>query len=131
MLVRGADVNLMLRKAMLLRDVRLLELAIKYNVSVNLPMGQKAGVWTGRLTCLNYAVFNWSFDDNGTVMIRRLLEAGADPLVKDENGKSAIHYACDRGPGVFHAVDDRRQGFYEAKLRAITGLFKEYGYPDV
>jgi hypothetical protein len=92
MLAHGADVNIMLCMAIDWGDMDLLELAIKHNASVNTKMTDE---WNGiRLTSLHRAVGAWE-SGNAAIMIRRLLTAGADPWIKDNNDNTAIQCARD------------------------------------
>jgi hypothetical protein len=130
MLACGADVNHLLAGAIHKRDFRLLELAIKHHASLNLPIEGRFGT-ARQLMCLNRAVQDWNSDDDGTAMIRRLLEAGADPSMRDKEGKTAIQHARCNNRSMAGRLEDERPKLDEEKLRAITGLFKEYGYSDV
>jgi hypothetical protein len=87
MLARGADVNLVLRQAISGGDMDLLELAIKHNASPNLLMEEERGS-----TCLHWAVGCWESDQD-SVIVRRLLEAGADPRTKNKSGQTALQYS--------------------------------------
>jgi hypothetical protein len=119
MLARGADVNLVLRRAIDLRDAVLLELAIKYNA--NLLMKEKWG-----FTCLHWAVVGCEYDQDNSI-IRRLLEAGADPWIKDSNGKTALQYL--HGPTRAGQYLTRKlQKIPEEKSIAIKSMFEEFGY---
>jgi hypothetical protein len=130
MLACGADVNHLLAGAIHARKLCLLELAIKHHASLNLPIEGRFGT-ARQLMCLNRAVLNWKSDDDGTAMIRKLLEAGANPSIRDKEGKTAIQYTRCNCCSVAGRSEDEQQKFDEEKLRVITGLFKEYGYSDV
>jgi len=120
MLAHGADVKIVLREAMRSRDDRLLELAIKYNADLDLLIEQE---WGGRtLTSLHQAVDAYMFDANRNT-IGRLLEAGADPLVKDSDGRTALQYLQELCSFPFLVVQKQVE-----KKGEIESMFEEFGY---
>jgi hypothetical protein len=121
----GADVDLMLRRAIYSRDMDLLELAIKHNARLNLPMkGARCG---DSLTSLHRAVVGWESDQDSAI-IRRLLKAGADPLIEDSNSRTASQYVYDPSmAGHSISLGLRREGVEEISP-AIKGMFEEFGY---
>jgi hypothetical protein len=123
MLVRGADVNIILPVAIDSGDINLLQIAIGNGASVNMYMYDEKA--RDKLTSLHRVLAAWD-SDNAIPMIRRLLGAGADPSIKDSNGKTAIQYAyCD--PDIMtQMVDDRRQKLYEEKMLAMRDLLLPY-----
>jgi hypothetical protein len=125
MLAHGADTNAMLSIAIQTRDTRLLEKAIEYSASLNLPIKEERS--EDSLTSLHRAVRAWH-SDQGSPIIRRLLEMGADPLVEDSNGRTALQYAHDAS-----MLDRIGRGWRtnaKKKSRVITGIFEEFGYSD-
>jgi hypothetical protein len=125
MLTHGADVNIMLCMAIDWGDMDLLELAIKHNASVNTKMTDE---WNGiRLTSLHRAVGAWE-SGNAAIMIRRLLTAGADHWIKDNNDNTAIQCARDLYARLGSAK--QLQTNVEKKLGAIVDAFREAGYSD-
>jgi hypothetical protein len=115
----------MLSIAIQTRDTRLLEKAIEYSASLNLPIKEERS--EDSLTSLHRAVRAWH-SDQGSPIIRRLLEMGADPLVEDSNGRTALQYAHDAS-----MLDRIGRGWRtnaKKKSRVITGIFEEFGYSD-
>jgi hypothetical protein len=126
MLTCGADVNILLFTAIKSRDMGLLELAIKNNASLNLPIKVEPG--RSSITSLHRAIQTCD-SDNATGMVRRLLEAGADPLVQDNHHRTALSYACNPswalGGSYFVPT---KQKTVKGNLRAIVAIFEEFGY---
>ena len=123
MLAHGADANLVLRKAVSSYDFFLLGLAIKYNANVNLPMKD-----VFRLTSspsLHQAVRGLT-SDRSSAIIRRLLEAGADPLIEDSTGRTAAWYLYDPSTANNFSLDARIRN--EQTSLAIRRIFEEFGY---
>jgi hypothetical protein len=131
MLAHGADVNRILVKAIFQSDADLLEFAIKQNASLNSPI--IIDRWFGNnTTSLHLALASGNRDAS---MIKRLLEAGADPLIEDGMGETALQLVrastmLEEADGrlTFHA--DGRVTSHADSLRAVTDMFKELGYFD-
>lgn len=131
MLAYGADVNRILVKAILQSDADLLEFAIKHNASLNSPI--TIDRWFGNnTTSLHLALASGNRDAS---MIKRLLEAGADPLIEDGMGETALQLVrastmLEEADGrlTFHA--DGRLTSHADSLRVVTDMFKELGYFD-
>jgi hypothetical protein len=123
MLAHGADVNRLVRKAIYQSDVDLLDFAIKHNASLNSPMedGKRDGNST---TSLHLALESGY---RNASMIKKLLEAGADPLIEDGNSKTALQLVR---AGILLEEADGRRPFHADSLRVITDMFKELGYFD-
>ena len=108
MIARGADASQLLHRAINSHNVHLVELGIKYSANLNLFLED-----TG-LTCLHLTVLNWQYDQDNAI-IRRLLEAGADPYTKDIRGRTALQYS--QHPDVV-----------KARRIAVRSVFEEFGH---
>jgi len=126
MLDRGADANEMFFAAVDLANVDLLELAMMYNAKPNLQDAGFDGRSWGR-TGLHKSVRAWNSDKH-SVIIRKLLEAGADPLIEDQNGKTAIQYAENPRATAVLFKRKMKPEHFEEKSRVILGIFREFGF---
>jgi hypothetical protein len=77
------------------------------------------------LPSLHRAVRGWKSDQDSAI-IRRLLEAGADPLIEDSIGRTAFQYLCDPFTAIRFFSDLRLQN--EVISATIKSIFEEFGY---
>jgi len=126
MLDRGADANELFFTAVVNADVDLLKLAILYNAKLNLPVAGYDGRLQGS-TGLHKAVRAWNSDKHSAI-IRMLLEAGADPLIEDHDGVTAIQYAEDPLAVANYIERKQHQEYFLRKSSVILGIFREFGF---
>jgi hypothetical protein len=124
MIACGADVHTMLRRAIHTNDRDLLDVAIIHGANLDWRMEY---LRTGkRFASVHLAFLSWMHADV-TPIIGRLLEAGANPLVKDKDGETAIQAALHAFGEVRSApITLRREA--EGRLVAIMGIFEDFGY---